>query len=54
MGNLAVTAWVGFTLGYVRLSVCGYTLVNWDLKIVHDGRLGRLDEYHVTQNPRDI
>ena len=25
MGNLAVTAWVGFTLGYVRLPVCGYT-----------------------------
>ena len=25
-----------------------------DFKIVHDGRLGRLDECHVTQNPRDI
>ena len=31
MGNLAVTAWVGFTLGYVRLPVCGYTLVNREL-----------------------
>ena len=29
MGNLAVTTWVGFTLGYVRLPVCGYTLVNY-------------------------
>ena len=29
MGNLAVKAWVGFTLGYVRLPVCGYTLVNY-------------------------
>ena len=29
MGNLAVTAWVGFTLGYVRLPVCGHTLVNY-------------------------
>ena len=29
MGNLVVTAWVGFTLGYVRLPVCGYTLVNY-------------------------
>ena len=29
MGNLGVTAWVGFTLGYVRLPVCGYTLVNY-------------------------
>ena len=27
---------------------------NRDFKIVHDGRLGRLDECHVTQNPRDI
>ena len=25
-----------------------------DFKIVHDGRLGRLDECHVVQNPRDI
>ena len=25
-----------------------------DFKIVHDGRLGRLDECHVMQNPRDI
>ena len=25
-----------------------------DFKIVHDGRLGQLDECHVTQNPRDI
>ena len=25
-----------------------------DFKIVHNGRLGRLDELHVTQNPRDI
>ena len=24
-----------------------------DFKIVHDGRLGRLDECHVTPNPRD-
>ena len=29
MGNLRVTAWVGFTLGYDRLPVCGYTLVNY-------------------------
>ena len=29
MGNLGLTAWVGFTLGYVRLPVCGYTLVNY-------------------------
>lgn len=28
--------------------------INRDFKIVHDGRLGRLDECHVTQNPRDI
>ena len=27
---------------------------NRDFKIVHDGRLGRLDECHVRQNPRDI
>ena len=27
---------------------------NKDFKIVHDGRLGRLDECHVTQNPCDI
>ena len=27
MENLAVTA--GFTLGYVRLPVCGYSLVNY-------------------------
>ena len=26
---------------------------NRDFKIVHDGRLGRLDECHVTPNPRD-
>ena len=25
-----------------------------DFKILHDGRLGRLDECDVTQNPRDI
>ena len=29
MGNLGVTAWVGFTLGYDGLLVCGYTLVNY-------------------------
>ena len=29
MGNLGVTAWVGFTLGYDRLPMCGYTLVNY-------------------------
>ena len=29
MGNLGVTAWVGFTLGYDRLPICGYTLVNY-------------------------
>ena len=29
MGNLRVTAWVGFTLGYDRLPICGYTLVNY-------------------------
>ena len=26
---------------------------NRDFKIVHDGRLGRLDKCHVTPNPRD-
>ena len=29
MGNLGVMAWVGFTLGYDRLPICGYTLVNY-------------------------
>ena len=29
MGNLGVTAWVGFTLGYDQLPIFGYTLVNY-------------------------
>ena len=38
-------------IGYGFLNTRGN---NRDFKIVHDGRLERLDECHVTQNPRDI
>ena len=52
-GNLAL---LSQTLGgSVVPLVCGFIRCdNRDFNIVHDGRLGRLDECHVTQNPRDI
>ena len=28
-GSLGVMAWVGFSLGFDRLQVCGYTLINY-------------------------
>ena len=48
-----VTAFFKAAASSILRSLISQT-INRDFKIVHDGRLGRLDECHVTQNPRDI
>ena len=48
---LCLIAW--FSLNLVTVLTV-WILVNWDFKIGHYGRLGRLDRCHVTQNTRDL
>ena len=54
----ALRACIRYCFCSLNMQICdvfvAVAVVIRDFKIVHDGRLGRLDECHVTQNPRDI